>query len=88
MYPRSLLAIVCVSVVAVFAWFTSADPKTAALKSWEKIAEGIYCTKSSPHEYALIDRDKALLIDASVAPDVVDEWGVKIVEGEGRFSTA
>ncbi|HEV3439402.1 MAG TPA: MBL fold metallo-hydrolase, partial [Gemmata sp.] len=80
MYPRSLLAIACVSVVAIFAWFTTADPKIVALKNWEKIAEGIYCTKSSPHEYAIIDRDKALLIDASVAPDVVDELGVKTVE--------
>jgi glyoxylase-like metal-dependent hydrolase (beta-lactamase superfamily II) len=78
MYPRVLLAIVCASAVAAFAWLTSADPKTP--KNWEKVADGIYRTKANPHGYSLIDRDAVLLIDAPVAPEAVDELGAKKIE--------
>jgi glyoxylase-like metal-dependent hydrolase (beta-lactamase superfamily II) len=80
MYPRTLLAFACASTIAAFAWFTAAEPKTNTFKNWEKIADGIYRTKSGPHVYALIEKEKVLLIDAAAAPEVVDELGAKTFE--------
>lgn len=79
MRARILLALSCVVTVAVLAWFTTAESK-AELKHWEKIEPGVYRTKDAPCSYALIDRDRALLIDATVAPDAVAELGVKSIE--------
>jgi glyoxylase-like metal-dependent hydrolase (beta-lactamase superfamily II) len=80
MRSRVLLAVVCISVVAVAAWFSAADPKADALKIWVKVDEGIYRTKEMPHCYALVSGEKALLIDASVPPETIAELGVKTVE--------
>jgi glyoxylase-like metal-dependent hydrolase (beta-lactamase superfamily II) len=78
--PRALLAAACASAVAALAWFTTADPKPDAPKRWQKVVDGVYRTKEMPHGYALVDRGKALLIDATVSPDAVEELGVKTVE--------
>ena len=75
-----LLAVVCLSTVAAAAWFSTAQPKPDELKSWVKLAEGVYRTKASPHSYALVDGNKALLIDATIAPAKVEELGAKSVE--------
>jgi glyoxylase-like metal-dependent hydrolase (beta-lactamase superfamily II) len=80
MYQRTLLALACVSAIAALAWFNSADPKTNALKNWDKIAADVYRTKTAPHTYAIIDKEKVLLVDATVAPDVIDELGAKSFE--------
>jgi glyoxylase-like metal-dependent hydrolase (beta-lactamase superfamily II) len=79
---RSRVSLACLSVVAVasVAWFSAADPKEAAPKSWEQIEKGIYRTKAAPHSFALVAGEKALLIDATAPPEVVAELGVKDVE--------
>lgn len=79
MRVRLLLAITCVVTVAVIAWFTYAEPK-AELKHWEKIGDGVYRTKNSPHSYAIVNAEKALLIDAAIAPDALTELGVTHIE--------
>ena len=80
MFLRALLAVSCASFVTIFSWFTSTYLNADSLNCWEKVSEGIYRTKSTPHGYALIDRDKALLIDASVAWEIVEELGVKKID--------
>ncbi len=77
---RALLAAVSISAIAVAAWFSAAEPKPSDLKTWEKLADGIYRTKEMPHTYALVSGEKALLIDASVSPDAVAELGVKTID--------
>ena len=76
---RIPLALLCAVVVAAVAWFTAAQPK-GELKQWEKIGDGVYRTKESPHTYALVNQDRALLIDATVPPEAVAELGAKKVE--------
>ena len=51
-----------------------------ALKSWEKVGDDVYRTKVMPHGYAVIQQDRAVLIDAAVPPEAVAELGVKTVE--------
>lgn len=80
MYPRSLLVIASAAIFAIFAWFTSVDRVEGLLKNWEKVADGIYRTKTSPHEYVIVNSDGAILIDATVAPNALDELGVKKIE--------
>src|SRR5262245_14393346 len=80
MRARTPLALACFAAVAALAWFTAADPKAPELTRWEKVADGVYRTKAMPHSYALVDRDKALLIDATVPPDAVAELGAKTIE--------
>jgi glyoxylase-like metal-dependent hydrolase (beta-lactamase superfamily II) len=65
--------------VAVIAWFTAADPK-ADLKHWTKVGEGVYRTTEGPYSYAIVNGDRAIVIDASIAPDALTELGVKNVE--------
>jgi glyoxylase-like metal-dependent hydrolase (beta-lactamase superfamily II) len=77
MRSRILLA-GCVAVVTAIAWFSSARPN-AEPKSWDKLDEGIYRTKTAPHSYALVSGDKAILIDATAPPDTLAELGVKEV---------
>jgi glyoxylase-like metal-dependent hydrolase (beta-lactamase superfamily II) len=79
MRARLTLAVSCVITVAAIAWFTTAQPK-AELKHWEKVGDGIYRTKEGPYSYALVNGDRALLIDATVPPEAVAELGVKTVE--------
>jgi glyoxylase-like metal-dependent hydrolase (beta-lactamase superfamily II) len=79
MRARIVLAVSCVITVAVIAWFTTAQPK-ADLKHWEEVGEGIYRTKDGPHGYALVNGERALLIDATCTPDAVAELGVKTIE--------
>ena len=45
MRSRVLLALASVSVIALAAWFSAAEPKPADLKVWEKLDDGIYRTK-------------------------------------------
>jgi glyoxylase-like metal-dependent hydrolase (beta-lactamase superfamily II) len=69
----------CGVTVAALAWFTTAQPK-ANLKHWEQVGTGVYRSKEAPHSYALLNGDRALLIDATVAPNAVAELGAKTVE--------
>jgi glyoxylase-like metal-dependent hydrolase (beta-lactamase superfamily II) len=79
MRARGILAVSCVVTVAAIAWFTAAETK-AELKHWEKTGDGVYRTRESPYSYALVNGDRALLIDAAVAPDALAELGVKNIE--------
>src|SRR5262245_34985835 len=79
MRSRTLLALACFAVVAALAWFSVADPKGPELTHWEKVADGAYRTKAMPYGYALVDRDGALFIDATVPPDAVAELGAKTI---------
>jgi glyoxylase-like metal-dependent hydrolase (beta-lactamase superfamily II) len=79
MRSRILLALASLTAVALAAWVSVADPKPADLKVWEKLDDGVYRTKEMPHGYALVSRDTAILIDATVPPDAVEELGVKTV---------
>ena len=80
MLPRKLLVLASVCGIIGLAWVTSDDSKTNSFKNWEKVTEGIYRTKKSPHSYAVIDREKALLIDATADWSLVEELGVRSVE--------
>jgi glyoxylase-like metal-dependent hydrolase (beta-lactamase superfamily II) len=80
MRSRILLAVSCFTAVAALAWFTAADPEPANLTRWERVADNIYRTKTMPYGYALVDRDKLLLIDATVPPEAVAELGVKTID--------
>ena len=79
MRTRALLAAASVLTVAAVAWFTAAEPK-ADLKHWEKVGDGVYRSKDGPYSYALVNGDRALLIDATAPPGAVKELGAKAVE--------
>ncbi len=76
---RISLALLCAGVVAAVAWITSAQPK-GGLKNWQKIGEGVYRTKDAPYSYALVDRERAILFDATVPPGTVAELGAKTID--------
>ena len=80
MTPRTLLAIACTAAVAGFAWIVSAGSRNAALTAWDKVTDGIYVSKARPHSYAVLDRDRAIVIDATVPPEALNELGVKSIE--------
>jgi len=77
---RVLLAVgSCIALIAA-AWFSTADPKADGVTSWVMLEKGIFRTKSTPHTYALVAGEKALLIDASSSPETVAELGSKSIE--------
>jgi glyoxylase-like metal-dependent hydrolase (beta-lactamase superfamily II) len=80
MSPRVVPAVASVAALIVLGWITSGTPTAAELKHWDKFAEGIYRTRVAPHSYAVVDGERALLIDATAAPDTLLELGVKTVE--------
>ena len=80
MNMRVVLASTCAALVAAVAWFSVSEQKPETLKVWEKVLDGIYRSKESPHSYALVSGDKALLIDASVPPEALAELQVKTIE--------
>ncbi|MFO0824180.1 MAG: hypothetical protein U0792_13885 [Gemmataceae bacterium] len=80
MRSRISLALLSVLAVAAAAWFSAAEQKKEAPKSWDEIEKGIFRTKAAPYSFALVAGEKALLIDASASPPAVGELGVKDVE--------
>ncbi|MBA4187529.1 MAG: hypothetical protein C0467_05865 [Planctomycetaceae bacterium] len=80
MNSRIVLGLISSVAVVGVAWFSAADPKPSVLTSWEVLGDGVYRTKTSPHSYALVAGDKALVIDASASPEAVAELGAKTVE--------
>lgn len=80
MPARLVLALFSAVAVAGAAWFAAGDTKPAAVASWEPLTPGVFRTKASPHSYALVSGEKALLIDAGASPEAVAELGAKSVE--------
>jgi glyoxylase-like metal-dependent hydrolase (beta-lactamase superfamily II) len=80
MPARLALALLSAAAVATAAWFAAGDTKPAGPPSWEQLEPGVFRTKASPHSYALVLGDKALLIDAAASPEAVAELGAKSVE--------
>lgn len=65
-------------LVAFFAWLTVAQgPKNS---DWLEIHPGILRTVQQPFGYALLDQDKALLIDCPLPPESLTSHGVKKIE--------
>ena len=79
MLGRAVLGLSCSVTLALLAWFTRAQTSDE-LKHWTKLGTGVYRTNENPYTYALVSGDGALLIDATVPPDVVAELGAKRVE--------
>lgn len=80
MRARILLATLCVGLVAAIAWLSQAESAKASLKTWERVADGVFRTRESPFSYAIVSGKKAILIDAAASPDAVNELGVEAVE--------
>lgn len=69
---RTIPAVVALAAVAGAVWWGRGDP-AADLRHWEELRPGVFRTKAAPFGYALVSGGKALLVDATVAPDAVKE---------------
>ncbi len=85
MKSRSVIALLCLSLVAVTAWVSR---KTAGERSepgpastaWTEVAPGVLRSPGWPAGYALVSDNRAILIDAPRGPDGLGARGVKSIE--------
>src|SRR5262245_57051743 len=75
---RIVVPSVGAGLVAAVAWLTHARPENAPLQHWDKVIDGVFRTKEAPHTYAVVTEKKAVLIDATVAPEKVKELGAAV----------
>jgi glyoxylase-like metal-dependent hydrolase (beta-lactamase superfamily II) len=81
MNHRSLLALLCVSLLAVAAYVAGrASGERPAAPAWSEVAPGVLRSPGLPAGYALLAGDRALLIDAPCGPEGLQAHGVKAVE--------
>src|SRR5436309_9550470 len=78
---KIFLTSLCVLAAGAAAWVGSNGPgDKAQAKHWEQVAPGIMRTVEQPYGYALLDGDRAVLIDAPQGAQGVDQLGVKKIE--------
>ncbi len=78
MLRRIFLLLGCVVMVGFLAWLTVAQgPKPV---DWIQIHPGILRTTKPPFGYALVEKEKALLIDCPLPPETLKAHGVKEIE--------
>ncbi len=64
MNRRSLVALACLALLTAAAWWGGANPDEKKAPGWNEAAPGVLRSPGLPAGYALVDGDKALLIDA------------------------
>jgi glyoxylase-like metal-dependent hydrolase (beta-lactamase superfamily II) len=74
---RHFLLIPCLALFGVLAWFAVRDGRPAEPVAWKEVAPGVFRSPGSTSGYALVDGDRALLIDA---PEAADGLGGKTVD--------
>jgi len=78
---RPLAFLGCTLVVTLVAWFsTREEPKADAGPKWTEVAPGVYRSPGIPAGYALVNGDRALLIDAPAPLDGLKAIGVKHID--------
>jgi glyoxylase-like metal-dependent hydrolase (beta-lactamase superfamily II) len=78
---KTCMAGLCVLAAAAAAWFgTSGRGGKVQEKHWEQVAPGIMRTVQQPYGYALLNGDRAVLIDAPQGAQGLDQFGVKKIE--------
>src|SRR4051812_23721840 len=78
---RGVVVVVSVVVLAAAVWLAGrGDEKKKKKSQWAEVVPGVYRSPGSPAGYAIVDADKALLIDAPCPPDGLEARGAKKVE--------
>src|SRR5687768_8297349 len=82
MSKRWLAGLVCLGVVAAAAWFGGRGhgEKAGAAASWVEVFPGVRRTPDLPAGYALIEGERAFLIDAPRDAAGLKSLGVKQVD--------
>lgn len=79
---RRGIGFACLLLVAVCGWWAGRlDVSGQGVGGWTVVAPGVLRSPGLPAGYALIDGDRALLIDAPAPPDGLARHGVRTVEG-------
>ncbi len=80
MSHRWFAGILCLALVGGAAWFGRRGEQPQPAAGWVEVAPGLLRSAQLPAGYALLDGDRALLIDAPRSPDGLAAHGVKKVE--------
>jgi glyoxylase-like metal-dependent hydrolase (beta-lactamase superfamily II) len=80
MSQRWFAGVLCLALVAGAAWLGRRGAEQPAAPTWVEVAPGVLRSGQLPAGYALIDGDRALLIDAPRGPDGLAAHGVKKVD--------
>jgi glyoxylase-like metal-dependent hydrolase (beta-lactamase superfamily II) len=80
MRHRWLVGLMCLALVGGAAWLSRRGEQPVA-PGWVEVAPGMLRSAQLPAGYALVDGDRALLIDAPRGPEGLAAHGVKQVEG-------
>src|SRR4051812_27817259 len=78
---RAWLALCCVAFLTAAAWVATREPpERKTPPAWVEVTPGVWRSPGLPASYALVAREKALLIDAANSAEGLAAAGVKQVE--------
>jgi glyoxylase-like metal-dependent hydrolase (beta-lactamase superfamily II) len=80
MLRRYTIAIICLSLLGTVAWMSLPAREDRKASTWSEISPGIFRSSGLPAGYALIDGDRALLIDAPNDAEGLKAQGVKQID--------
>jgi glyoxylase-like metal-dependent hydrolase (beta-lactamase superfamily II) len=80
MKVRKLVVVWCVLALATAAWVAGRDRATPRADGWAEVVPGVLRSPGLPAGYAVVARDRALLIDAPAGPEGLAARGVRKVE--------
>src|SRR5260370_12802468 len=73
--------ILCLALVGAAAWFGGAiEQGQQAASAWIEVGLGVLRTATLPAGYALVDGDRALLVDAPTDARSLSNLGIKTIE--------
>ncbi len=81
MSRRYLMALLCLGMVSAAAWFGNAGFEVKEPReSWTEVVAGVWRGPRLPAGYALVDGDRALLVDAPCSAEALKAQGVKKID--------